>query len=171
MLENWVWQPTALQRMSRHHKTGEPIPEVLLQALAQSRTALISIKKMKNLILAEFDQTIHTKASADTAAILVPLLADLPLASPGTNLAASFGHLAGGYDSQYYGYLWSEVYAADMFSRFQTEGIFSPAVGKSYREEILSWGASRDATDSLRAFLGRDPIQEPFLKSLGMSSA
>lgn len=171
MLENWVWQPAALQRLSRHHKTGEPIPDVLLHALAQSRTALISIKKMKNVILAIFDQTIHTKASADTAAILVPLLADLPLASPGTNLAASFGHLAGGYDSQYYGYLWSEVYAADMFSRFEAEGIFSPDVGKSYREEILSWGASRDATDSLRAFLGRDPIQEPFLKSLGMSSA
>mmetsp|Transcript_22645 Transcript_22645/g.70513 ORF Transcript_22645/g.70513 Transcript_22645/m.70513 type:complete len:714 (-) Transcript_22645:155-2296(-) len=174
MLENWVWQPEALHRMSRHHKTGEPIPEELLQALLQSRNANAGILNMRQICLASFDQAIHTSASADTASVLAALTQELMSvpATPGTNMGASFGHLAGGYDAQYYGYMWSEVYSADMFvSRFEAEGIFSAAVGKSYRSEILAAGGSRDAMDSLRAFLGRDPIFEPFLKSKGLSAA
>ena len=56
-------------------------------------------------------------------------------------------------------------------SRFEKEGIFNPATGASYREEILAAGGARDALDSLIAFLGREPIQEPFLASKGLAVA
>mmetsp|Transcript_26931 Transcript_26931/g.83797 ORF Transcript_26931/g.83797 Transcript_26931/m.83797 type:complete len:654 (-) Transcript_26931:78-2039(-) len=172
MLENWVWEPKALHRMSRHHESGEPIPEALLQALLRSRNANAGLLNMRQITLASFDQAIHTAESADTASVLAELTAQLMTvpATPGTNMAASFGHLAGGYDAQYYGYLWSEVYSADMFaSRFGSEGVLSASAGLSYRREVLAKGGSRDALDSLRCFLGRDPIQEPFLRSKGLA--
>lgn len=172
MLENWCWQPEALNRMSRHFETGDPIPAELLQALLASRNANSGILNMRQIVLASFDQEIHTSASADTAAVLAKLsdlLMSIP-ATPGTNMASAFGHMAGGYDAQYYGYMWSDVYSADMFeTRFLKEGILSASTGASYRKEILEPGGSRDALESLVAFLGREPTQEAFLRSKGLA--
>jgi thimet oligopeptidase len=86
----------------------------------------------------------------------------------GTFYPASFGHLLGGYDAGYYGYLWSEVYGDDMWSRFATEGLRSREVGADYRREVLARGGSRDGIEHLRAFLGREPNDEAFLRKLGM---
>ena len=77
----------------------------------------------------------------------------------------------GGYDAGYYGYLWSKVYGDDMFGRFETEGVTSPAVGAAYRREILEPNGTRDGMDLLRAFLGRDPSPATFLRLLGIEAA
>jgi Zn-dependent oligopeptidase len=87
----------------------------------------------------------------------------------GTHFGASFGHLMGGYDAGYYGYLWSKVYGDDMFSVFSDEGILSPEVGRRYRDEVLARGYSRDAIEHLRAFLGREPSSTAFLEMLGLN--
>ena len=121
MLENWCWQPEALARMSRHHATGAPIPDALQAAMINARNANAGILNMRQIVLGSFDQAIHTAPKADTAAELARISAQLlkVAATPGTNMAANFGHLAGGYDAQYYGYMWSDVFSADMFeSRF-----------------------------------------------------
>ncbi len=75
-----------------------------------------------------------------------------------------------GYDSGYYGYMWSKVYAEDMFSKFKEEGVLNPALGRRYRVEILEKGSSRDEMDSLKAFLGREPNENAFLESIGLKA-
>jgi len=172
MLENWCWERESLARMSAHYKDGSAIPDDLLVPLLNSRKANAGVFNMRQITLATFDQTIHTRPEVDTAAVFREVsekILGVPVA-PGTNMAASFGHLAGGYDAQYYGYLWSEVFSADMFhSRFKTEGVMNAKVGSDYKNFILKPGGSLDAEVMLRNFLGRDPKEDAFLVSKGLS--
>ena len=85
----------------------------------------------------------------------------------GTNPVAGFGHIVGGYASCYYGYLWSEVYSAELFDQFEQKGLLNPEIGMKYRKTILAPGGSRDSIDSLKEFLGREPNQQAFLKHHG----
>jgi thimet oligopeptidase len=87
----------------------------------------------------------------------------------GTYPAGALWHEVNGYDAGYYGYLWALVYAQDMFSVFQKEGIDNPAVGLRYRNEILVPGGSEEPDVLLRNFLGREVSLEPFYELIGLS--
>lgn len=176
MLENWAWSNASLRLLSRHYQTGAPLPADLAARLARSRVASGGVTYSRQLAFALFDQAIHAigkgapppdarRAYADTLAAVAGVAPQ-----NGTAPAARFGHLVG-YDARYYSYLWSEVFAADMFaSRFEKEGLLSPAPGRAYRAAVLERGGGEDADVLLRRFLGREPNQEAFLRSLGLEA-
>ncbi len=129
------------------------------------------IRALRQIFLGRHDLDLHsTTGERDLDAICRRAFAitGFPF-HEGTFPPAGFGHLVGGYDAGYYGYLWSEVFGDDMFGRFAREGVTSPEVGAAYRREILEPNGSRDAIDLLRAFLGRDPSNEEFLRLRGIT--
>ena len=74
-----------------------------------------------------------------------------------------------GYAASYYGYKWSEVYAADMFSIFESEGMMNPEIGQHYRQTILEAGGTKEPLVLVKEFLGRKPNNKAFVKSLGVN--
>jgi len=172
MLENWVWEEESLRLMSKHYKDGSSLPKEMLDKLVASRNANAGGFTLRQIFLATFDQRLHSsKDKIDTASLIRDTYKEIVGIDtiPGTNFAAIFGHLVG-YDAQYYGYLWSEVYSQDMFAtRFSNGGVLSLKTGLDYRNLILQPGGSVDGMDLLRNFLGRDPNQEAFLRSKGLA--
>ncbi|XP_064477404.1 thimet oligopeptidase-like isoform X2 [Ornithodoros turicata] len=172
MLENWVWEAEPLTRMSGHYITGKPLPNELLEPLVASRLAGVASFSLRQISLALLDYTIFTQPRVDTQKVFKEIQEKLLQYPPheGTNMASHFPHLVNGYDGRYYSYMWSEVFSMDLFSaRFKREGVFNKETGMEYRKKILEPGGSKDATDILRDFLGRDPNNEAFLISKGLS--
>ena len=170
IMQHWVWRADVLRRFARHHKTGEPIPDHLVEQLVAARQLNVAIHQLRQLQYGWLDQEIHGTASeVDLEHVLREgsRLGLMPF-HEGTFTLASFGHLMAGYDAAYYGYMWSEVYGDDMFSRFEEQGVNNPEVGMAYRREVLEKGGSVDADEMLSSFLGRQPENTAFLRKLGI---
>jgi thimet oligopeptidase len=171
IMEHWMWQPAVLARFARHHETNESIPTELVERLVAARDLNVGLHTLRQVFLGQVDLMLHDERperDLDTVLRQAHEFTLLPYPE-GTFFLSSFGHLMGGYDAGYYGYLWSKVYGDDMFSVFQDEGITSPEVGARYRSEVLETGGVRDAIDHLRAFLGREPSSEAFLANIGLA--
>ncbi|RYG39650.1 hypothetical protein EON81_00170 [bacterium] len=169
MFENWIWDPTVLAKFAKHYKTNEPLPKKTLDAMRKARSLGSGLETEHQIYYGMVDQAYHTAkgGKVDTTKVGVDLLADLEQypKPEGTWFQASFGHLVG-YQGAYYGYQWSLVYAQDMFERFEKLGILNPEAGMYYRKNILAKGGTMDDAEMLKAYLGRDPRMDAYLKRL-----
>ena len=172
MLENWMWQPSILKEVSSNVKTGKPLPDDLINKMVALKHVADGYVWTGQAFYATYDMKIHSAAppinATQTWYDLKKKMTPLP-AVPGTIPEASFGHLMGGYDAGYYGYLWSRVFAQDMFTVFQKGGLENPVVGARYRQDILQPGGSIEPDQLLRNFLGRDVNYDAFYKDLGIT--
>ncbi len=172
MLENWVWSPEILPMLSGHYTDhSKTLPDEMLQKMLAARKFGQGIAYTKQLLYALFDMTIHggqgeTDVTATYDNLYRQIVGQEPIA--GGHFAGTFGHMMGGYDAGYYGYLWSEVYAQDMFTKFEETDLLSPVVGARYRTTILERGGMTEAIQNLKDFLGRDPSPDAFFKKLGI---
>lgn len=173
IFENWSRNYDALKLFARHYKTGEVMPKALFDRIEASSTAFTGVTTLRQVFLGLLDMAYHHgydpngPISTDQIVQQVEAKTTLYQPTPDTHFQAGFGHLIG-YAANYYGYLYSEVFAYDMFSAFEKEGVLNPETGMRYRKEILAKGGTEDAMTLMRNFLGREPNNEAFARSLGI---
>ncbi|KAL1748030.1 hypothetical protein HDZ31DRAFT_30711 [Schizophyllum fasciatum] len=169
MLENWCWEPRVLEKMSSHYESKKPLSSELIEKIIKSRYVNIGLFDLRQLFFANFDIKVHmAKESHDHTALWNNLREQISLVKSGKPCPGqgTFGHITGGYDAGYYGYMYSLVYAADMYATIFKADPLDPARGKKYRDCILRPGGSREEMESLKEFLGRPPNSDAFLREL-----
>jgi oligopeptidase A len=177
IMENWTWEPDALDLFARHYQTGAPIPPDLFEKMRNARNFRAANAQMRQLGFSFADLALHREyapqSDGDLLAYVRGILQEFsPARLPEHyGMIASFTHLFAspvGYGAGYYSYKWSEVLDADAFTMFRRRGIFSRDVGARFRENILSRGDSRDPADLYREFMGRDPDPNALLERCGL---
>lgn len=176
-MENWCWQNEALQFISSHYQTQQPLPADLLEKMHKAKNFQSGMFLLRQLELAIFDFRMHLEYDPQKGGRIQEILDEVrhqysvvPVASY-NRFQHSFGHVfSGGYAAGYYSYLWAEVLALDAFSKFESEGIFNKVTGKAFLEKILEKGGSVDPDILFRDFRGRDPEIDPLLKHHGLSA-
>ena len=171
MFEEWLWDKDVLRFISSHYKTGDSLPDDIIDKKIELKKLVsgyfVTRQCNLSLIALNYFEAGETK---DTNKILKDLheryLKQICF-EPKTHFQAAFGHLFG-YSAKYYGYMWSKVFALDMFYNIKEEGLLNPEAGNRLIKFILSKGGSVDPEILLKDFLGREPNQEAFLKDLGI---
>ncbi|KZT23430.1 metallopeptidase MepB [Neolentinus lepideus HHB14362 ss-1] len=169
MLENWCWEPKVLEKMSSHFEKKEPLSQELIQKIVQSRYVNIGLFDLRQIFFGKFDIKVHTdQKPTDYTKLWNDLRESVSLVKGGkyTPGQASFAHITGGYDAGYYGYMYSLVFAADMYATVFKRDPLDPKLGAKYRSEILRPGGSREELDSLKEFLGRPPRLDAYTEEI-----
>ena len=174
MLENWVWNYDILVKFAKHYKTNEPLPKSLYDKMYATKNVGSGLATLQQIYYGLIDFTLEDKydpfGNKTTTDVVKELQNKITLYPylDGTHMQAAFQHLIG-YGAGYYGYLWSKVYAQDMYSIFEKNGMLDKTTGRRYRDIILAKGGSEDALSLVKQFLQREPNQDAFLKSLGLN--
>jgi len=173
MIENWVWNKESLSLFATHYETNEIIPDSLLNRMMKARNIQSGNNLLQQIFYGMLDLTLHEQFDSSNVKSTTEIMSELQNSITnydyieGTHMQASFDHLLD-YGASYYGYLWSEVFAADMYSTFEKEGVLNQEVGLRFRKTILEKGGTENPMNLVRAFLRRDPNNEAFLKKQGI---
>ena len=167
MYEEWARRKESLALLSNFCATPCPtVDDALLSRLTAAHNFGRGIRYGRQLLYASFDMALHTGQGGDPLEIWNRMEAATPLGHvPDTNFPGQFGHLMGGYAAGYYGYMWSEVLALDMLSRYEGR-LMNPATGMRYRQAILARGGEQSGADMVRQFLGREPNSKAFFDEI-----
>lgn len=176
LYEHWLTVPEILSRYALHEKTGEPMPNDLLDKVLAARTFNAGFATVEFTASALVDMAFHTmEPPEDPMAVQASVLEELGLPASITMRHASphFQHVfAGdGYSAGYYSYMWSEVLDADAFSAFQETGnVFDPDMAKRLADNVYSVGGSIDPEDAYRRFRGKLPSPDAMLVKKGLAA-
>lgn len=175
--EDWAIDPAVLANYAKHYKTGESIPQALVDKMMKAVTFNQGFNTVEYLAAALLDMEWHM-LSTDAEVTDVAAFEKAALAKHGIDYApappryksAYFSHtFAGGYSAGYYAYLWTEVLAADAFAYMAEHGGLTRENGDRFRKEILSKGNSEDLMENYVEFRGKTPSVDALMKRRGLT--
>jgi len=165
MLESWVYDKGVLALMAEICPDCKPVPDALLAQAVAARRFSRGVLNARQQLYASYDLALHGPKLQNPLALWAQMEGATPLGHvAGSLFPAGFAHIASGYSAGYYGYLWSLVVATDLRTAFADK--LDPAVGRRYREELLSQGSQRPPQDLVRSFLGREFNSKAFYEEL-----
>ncbi len=172
MFEQWVKEPGILKKLSKHYRSGQPLSDDMiatLGAIDRFDAGLFMLDQLGKTLLS---LRLHAEGKKDIQRVYVDIMrsVDEPYIAwdDAVHLPANFGHLTG-YAAKYYSYLWSKVFALDLFSAIKEQGLINPAVGKKFVDQVLGKGGAVDPELLLERFLGRKPTVDALLKQFGLA--
>ena len=174
-LEQFAYEPSVLKTFAKHYKTGQPMPDDMINRLKNTKTFLSALAMVRQLEFALFDMLIHLdKYNAEQVQeILDKVRQEVAVIKPPSynKFQWSFSHIfAGGYAAGYYSYKWAEVLSADAYFMFVDNGIYNDEIADSFYEEVLTKGGSKPAAEIFKSFAGREPDINALLRLSGIKT-
>jgi thimet oligopeptidase len=173
MLEEWVWNAKTLKMLAMN-KEGQTIPPEMVKNMVAAKEFGTGLFVTHQMFYAATSITIYDcdPVDLDLSKTMNELQDRYSMFKhvPGSHMYANFGHLYG-YGSMYCTYMWSQVLAKDLYTRFDQEGMMNKKTAADYRNSILGAGGSKDAADLVADFLGRPYSFEPFARWLNAGTA
>ena len=176
IMENFATEEEFLKAFAFHHKTGETIPQELLDKICAARNFRAAYQCIRQVGLGLIDQAWHNISAPFEGDILeyehsaVAAIKLLPTIKE-AGITPQFSHImSGGYAAGYYSYKWAEMLDADAFSRFKEEGVLNMKVAQSFRDNILSKGDTEHPMELYIRFRGHKPQIEPLLERDGIKT-
>lgn len=174
IMENWAAEPEVLKMYAKHYKTGEVIPDALIQKLQKSGTFDQGFATVEYLAASFLDMDYHTQTAEiqlDANSFEKNSMKKIGLidAIIPRYRSTYFSHIfSGGYSSGYYSYIWSGVLDTDAFEAFKTTNLFNPEKAKLFRKNVLEKGGTEDPMVLYKRFRGAEPSVEPLLRKRGL---